>query len=128
MSLLSHKPGGKSRRIGDAGRASERRVAKKLGAKLVAASGAMHGNKGDFKLPEFHGEAKSTERASISVKYEWLGKISREALERGKEPMLTLSFIYPTGQMIPWGDWVVLRRDTFDDMMERLGGQDGVRP
>lgn len=73
----------------------ENRVAGRLGGKRVRGSGASMYSKGDvrdFSLSgiEFLAECKQTDKASISVKWSWLKKISNEALAIGKEPILTI--------------------------------------
>ena len=76
-------------RIGKAGRKSEKRVAKELGARERPASGAMAGAKGDMEVRRALLEAKSTTGNSISVSLDWLAKITREARSDGKTPALT---------------------------------------
>lgn len=76
-------------------RAQEERVARRLGGKRVSGSGASMYSKGDVRGVELAGvefliEAKKTEKASISVKWAWLKKITHEALAVGKEPALTI--------------------------------------
>lgn len=72
----------------------EKQVAKYLGGKKVANSGATRFNKGDVSLPEFLIECKTTtatERASFSIKEEWLIKNKEEAFAMGK-PYSALAF------------------------------------
>lgn len=70
----------------------ERRVAKALGGKTQKASGSMDFHKGDVKTIELLVEAKRTEKDSLSVKKEWLTKISREAMAYNKVPALSIEF------------------------------------
>jgi hypothetical protein len=94
--------------IGKGGRASETRLAKKLGGRVRPASGAMEGAKGDIDLGSVLMEAKSTEGASMGLKHEWLAKIAKEARSEGKTPALALSFINPDGRPVPSGEWVCI--------------------
>jgi hypothetical protein len=50
MGLRDHIPRSRKPKIGETGRASERRLSKSLGAKLRPASGAMAGAKGDMAI------------------------------------------------------------------------------
>ena len=70
--------------IGKVGRVAETKTGKRLGGRMVAASGAMIGVKGDIDLDDFLVENKSTVNGSMSLKLQWLQKISHEALGRSK--------------------------------------------
>ena len=100
------------------GRESERRIAKKLGAQLTPASGAVAGAKGDMKLPEFLLEAKSTKNATMSLEHGWLVKISTEALNVQKTPALSVSFVTPEGKATPHGDWVLIPMHLFKELTQ----------
>jgi hypothetical protein len=100
-------PRGKER-IGDAGRLSESRLARKLGAKLMPASGAVQGIKGDMELPGYKIEAKSTTGDSIGLKHTFLGKIAHEARMHTKRPALTLSYTTGDGRPVKDGEWVCI--------------------
>lgn len=97
---------GRRLRIGGAGRASEARLARKLGGRRRPASGAMAGAKGDFELPGVLLEAKSSTGDSIALKRLWLAKIAAEARAEGKVPALAVSFTYEDGRPVPDGEWV----------------------
>lgn len=119
MGMRDHIPGVRKRRIGDSGRASEKRVAKSLGAKLRPASGAVEGFKGDMGLDDWLMEAKSTVHDSITIEYKWLGKIASEAMqERGKSPAVTISFVDNTGRAVNFGDWVMVRKRDWERLVE----------
>ena len=64
----------------------EKQVAKAVGGKKVANSGATAFNKGDVTTDSFLIEAKTcmTEKKSFSIKKEWLEKNKEEAFEMGK--------------------------------------------
>lgn len=104
-------------RIGDAGRASETRLAKSLGARLQPASGAVDGIKGDMRLPDHLIEAKSSTGRSIGVQHKWLGKITREARQNNLRPALTLSFTSGDGRPVPAGEWVAIPLNDWLDLL-----------
>lgn len=64
----------------------EKAVAKKLGGKQVANSGATAFSKGDVRTDEWLIECKTatTEKSSFSIKQEWLNKNRKEAFAMGK--------------------------------------------
>lgn len=95
--------------IGEAGRKSEGRLAKKLQGRQRPASGAMVGAKGDIDLGAVLVEAKSTTADSMTIQLDWLAKITREARAEGKTPMLTVSFVDRAGRPRHFGDWVLVR-------------------
>jgi hypothetical protein len=106
------------------GNASEDRIAKKLGAQKTPASGALRGAKGDMKR-RLHQrtvliEAKSTVHGSMSLEFGWLVKISHEALAKGAIPGLTVSFVNSDGSAKPHGDWVMMPRAHYEELLEDL--------
>jgi len=105
-------------RTGRHGTKSEVRVAKALGARLTPASGAFTGHKGDFRRGRLLAEAKSTVQISAILKLEWLTKITKEATEKGCNPALFLSFVNGNGTPKPGGDWVVIPKYLWDELME----------
>jgi len=90
------------------GRRSEKRVAKSMGMKLTPASGALPGAKGDFRDGTYLVEAKSTVKDSISIKHAWLQKISQEAMNTNRVPLLHISFVVGSGQAKSEGDWIAV--------------------
>jgi hypothetical protein len=103
--------------IGDAGRASEKRLGKKMGGRLRPVSGAMTGAKGDIDLGDVLMEAKSTITDSLTVHFAWLAKIEGEALRAGKKPALGISFTKMSGASWPGGDWVCVPLADFLELM-----------
>ena len=99
-------------KIGKAGRKSEKRLARELGAELRPASGAL-GDKGDMALAEFLLEAKSTTQASMALKFAWLVKIATEARQEGKIPALAVSYVDAQGASVIDGDWILVPKHTF---------------
>lgn len=63
-------------------------------------------------------ENKCTEHKSISLKHEWLVKITREAREVGKSPALTIQFVDKLGNPIPYGRWTLIQEDEFREIIE----------
>lgn len=96
------------------GTKSEKRIAKSLGARLTPASGALQGAKGDSATPKFLIESKSTIRDSLRLELAWLVKIEKEALNHGKVPLLTISFVYLNG-LPKESDWVCVPKWAFDE-------------
>lgn len=104
-------------RVGDTGRKAETRTAKRLKAERVTrASGAMASDKGDIVLSDFLVENKSTVNESMSVQYDWLTKISREALEDKKAPALTVQFTDNIGRPKKFGSWVMIPEALFEEV------------
>lgn len=107
------------------GKRSEKRIAQTLGARLTPASGATAGAKGDMKHVgdgfKVLMEAKSTVAQTLSVELAWLQKITKEALEKGMTPALTLSFVRPDGNALPHGEWVAVPLWAWQELLERQG-------
>jgi hypothetical protein len=102
------------------GKKSERKVAKKLGAKLHPNSGAMVGAKSDASLKTYRLEMKSTTTQTLIIEMAWLVKIAQEALAHGQTPAVVASFVDPQGnpRMKTYAEWVVLPMATFKDLTE----------
>ena len=71
----------------DASSAHEQSVAKALGGKQTAGSGAAAFSKGDVRLPLALIECKTVmkEQSQVTVQREWLPKIKKEAFAMGKQ-------------------------------------------
>lgn len=100
--------------IGRAGIQSEKRLSKSLGGRLKPASGALDGAKGDITVGDTLMEAKSTQKASISIKHDWLLKIAGEALREGKTPALAVSFTDERGIAHRSGEWVMIPKGEWE--------------
>jgi len=96
------------RHKGDHGTKAEKLSAKKVDGRLTPASGAMESAKGDFEAGEFLVENKCTNSGTLSLKLEWLTKISRESSSLGKTPALAFQFVDSTGRPRTSGDWVAI--------------------
>lgn len=114
-----------AKKIGEHGRVSEKRVARRLGARPTIASGNQ-GDKGDYHLPgvvyRFRGENKSTYHSSMVMDFVWLAKIKQEARNKDETAMLTLDFVNRDGSSRKDGQWVCLPLDVFEEMLERVNG------
>lgn len=69
-------------------------------------------------LTEFLVENKSTEHKSISIKLEWLDKISVEAREEGKAPALSIQFVDKAGNSKRHARWIMITEDEFNEFLE----------
>lgn len=70
----------------------EKRVAVKLNGKPQKGSGAVSFHKGDVRTAELLLECKTTQNASLSIKQEWLEKVSKESVAYNKVPALSIEF------------------------------------
>jgi hypothetical protein len=104
--------------IGQAGRASETRLAKELAGRARPASGAMEGAKGDIDLGDVLMEAKSTTGLSMALNRDWLLKIAHEARSEGKYPALAISFVRPDGKPLLDGEWVSVPRHVWESKLK----------
>lgn len=102
----------------------EDRIANRLGGKRVRGSGASMYSKGDVRDVSLSGndflvECKQTDKASISIKWDWLRKISKEAMAVGKNPALTIEI--KGGKFDPNTDrdWVLLPVRIIEQIKER---------
>jgi hypothetical protein len=105
----------------DHGHRSEARIVKNLSAEQSPCSGGLAGWKGDFDLTvpsknDFKGECKATTSKAARIDYEWLCKIRAEALEAGKYPVLTVSFVKSDGSAKENGDWAMIPLWLFKDL------------
>lgn len=104
------------------GKLSEKRVAKRLGAHLTPASGALAGHKGDMRKRlgdrKFVMEAKSTVHDTMKLDLTWLMKVQNEALAKGAQAALTVSFVKPDGSARPMGEWVLVPAGDYAELME----------
>lgn len=112
-------------------RKQEKRVAEKLGGKTQPGSGASMYAKGDvkqdnkenFSLTHFLIECKQTEKKSLSVKGEWLAKITREAMACGKEPALSIQ-IRGNDDTMCEQDWVAIPMSVFQRLLRIANGEE----
>lgn len=100
------------------GQKAEKKAARRLGGTTRAGSGAVEGFKGDITLSTFLVENKTTEHRSISLKLDWLEKVSEEARQEGREPALAIQFVDKLGNSTRTGRWVMIPEDEFYELHE----------
>lgn len=93
-------------------RKHEDRLAKKLGGKRTAGSGAFWSRKGDVRTGELLIEHKWTGKKSFTIKSEVLEKIVNEAIMDSRKPVLGISLNNE--------NYVVLLEDDFIEMFEAM--------
>jgi len=110
------------RKIGGAGRKSEKALAHRLGGVQTLASGAVDHDKADIKISRKKWkillEAKSTQKESMSVKLDWLLKVHQEALESLSTPAFAISFTNDHGVALKHGTWIAVPEDVFNELVE----------
>lgn len=99
----------------------ENRVARELGGKRLPRSGANRWSKwdkatanGDIAVPEIHVEHKRTEKDSMSLKREWLEKVTIGSRAQAKEPAMVLTFEDATS--FPQ-DWALIPLDMLKQLL-----------
>jgi len=105
-------------RIGRLGRESERRLSGRLPGRATPASGGLEGAKGDHYVDDYMVEAKATSAASMTLKRDWLDKVSREARSAGKTPALAVTFVTGNGSPRKSGAWVMVPEWRFRELLE----------
>jgi hypothetical protein len=93
-------------------RKHENRLAKRVGGKRNAASGAFWQRKGDVRSEELLIEHKWTGKKQVTIKSEVLKKITREAILDSRIPVL--------GIHLDGEDYVILLEDDYLEMRENL--------
>lgn len=101
------------------GNKSEKKLAKHLGGKQTPASGAAN-SKGDINLGDIKIEAKSTIKNSLSIKLDWLCKISREAIREGQVPAVSIRYVTENAQPVKYGRWVMIPEDKFKELYNEI--------
>jgi len=110
-------------------RKQEQRVADRLGGRRLPANGAksisrwstskvLNTNptqKGDLSCREFHIEHKRTETDTMSIKREWVRKVSEGARFAGKDPAVIVTF---EKRGMPEEDWVLVPIAVFERMRD----------
>jgi hypothetical protein len=94
----------------------EHEAASLVGGVRHGGSGSSSYRKSDASSDDYQVECKQTAKKSISLKLEWLQKITQEALSRGREPMLHLRFIELNGDCP--SDWVCVPVDVWRRLHE----------
>jgi hypothetical protein len=100
-------------------RKHEDRLAKKLGGKRTAASGAFWNRKGDVRTTDWLVEHKWTGKASFSIKAAILEKIVNEAILDSRMPVLGIS-LNDQNYCLVLEDDLIEMRDTIRELKESL--------
>lgn len=90
----------------------EKRIAKKIGGKTNAASGALWSRKGDVRSDDLLVEHKWTGKKTKTIKADELRKITREAILESRMPVF--------GLHLDGVNYVILLEDDFLEMREKL--------
>jgi hypothetical protein len=90
----------------------EKRLAKKIGGKRNAASGALWSRKGDVRSDDLLIEHKWTGKKQFTVKSDVIKKNVREAILEGRMPVI--------GIHLDGEDYVILLEDDFMEMREKI--------
>jgi Holliday junction resolvase len=93
----------------------EKRLAKRTNSRRVPGSGASVNAKGDVRGKDYLIEAKSTEKLSLSIKMKWLEKITKEAKEIARKPMLAITF--KDMPLLVDKDWVMIPLSDFKELV-----------
>lgn len=105
------------------GKRAEKKVAKKMGARLHPNSGAMRGAKSDASLTEekFRLEMKSTVNQAISLELATLVKIAHEALPHNQVPGVVIMFVDPQGvpRLKQYAEWVLMPMAVFQELVAK---------
>lgn len=113
--IKRYRPG----KDGQHGQKAEKRLSKRLDARLTKGSGASHrGDKADMTRGEFRIESKATEKDTYRISYETLCKVAQEAAEQGEVPALAIQFVRADGTVRTTGGWVLVREGTFKELIE----------
>jgi hypothetical protein len=105
------------------GRQSEKRLSKRLGAKLIPGSGALKSVKSDmvlssrFPMGTIRLEAKATANESFSVKLDTLRKITQEAEQNEQFPAFAFAFTTLHGVPVSQGSWVAVPEHVFVELL-----------
>jgi hypothetical protein len=100
-------------------RKHEDRLAKKLGGKRTAASGAFWNRKGDVRTTDWLVEHKWTGKASFSIKAAILEKIVNEAILDSRMPVLGISLNNQNYCLVLEDDLIEMR-DMIRELKEAL--------
>lgn len=110
--------GQKNRNDNKFGHKAESFAMKSHGAQEHVGSGGIDGLKSDGSTKKLRFESKATTKQSFSVKLSVLEKIRKEAIAMDQEPVLTVAFVYENGRTKPHGDFVMISRQLFNELIE----------
>ena len=87
-----------------------------LNGRKVAGSGSSEHAKSDVYNEVYRVECKATGRQSLSIKLEWLEKITREALDTNLTPLLAIRFDEAD---LAEKDWIAMPRSEFIELTNK---------
>lgn len=90
-----------------------------VGGRRHAGSGSSAWKKSDASSEQYQVECKQTEKASISLKLEWLEKLLAEAMPLGKWPLLHIRFLIGSEK-----DWVLMPESVFRKIVQSSAQED----
>lgn len=101
----------------------ENRIAEKLGGRRVGGSGASMYSKGDVRNVKIGGldflvECKQTKHGSLSVKWDWLSKITKEAMAVECEPALSVEIKGGKECHLTDRDWIMLPARVLEELIK----------
>ncbi len=111
--------------IGQTGRVAEKKLAKRMGARLTPGSGNQLGAKGDLDFGDFLMETKATEGETYRLEHELLAKIEREALAKSKNPAFHVQFVDRQANPKRFGSWVMVPEWLWEQMRDAALHQEG---
>ena len=97
----------------------ENEVADSIGGFRHIGSGAFKDLKSDASSDVWQAEAKQTSLKSIGLKFSWLDKITREARQQDKLPVLFVRFVDSPRGSVAEDDWVVIPKTVFEKFMRK---------
>ena len=100
-------------------KAQEKRVAKDIGGRVNANSGATDFYKGDVRTKDFLVECKTSTKPvkSFSIKKDWLVKLKEEAFSMGKSK-IAIGFDFGDGE-----DYFIIDKRSFQEYIEMIEGE-----
>jgi Holliday junction resolvase len=95
----------------------EKVAAKRYGGRTKPGSGSSPLSKGDVQTRAFLMEMKGTIHQSLSIKAEWLEKITQEASYEGRYPALEIKL--PIQEPLVEDTWVLVPASVFQELNEQ---------
>jgi len=103
--------------------AQETEVAEAVGGRRHTGSGASMYSKSDGSSSRYQIEAKQTKHSSMSIKLEWVIKITREAIARARVPLLSVRFLnIGFKENGVESDWILMPLSEFKELYELAKG------
>ena len=104
----------------------ETRLGKRMGGRRLPRSGGMPWSKwdkttagGDVSTPDLHIEHKRTDCDSMSLKKDWLVKVSEGARRVAKDPAVIITFEKKGSKP---EDWILVPLEVLERLQKKAGG------